>query len=260
MLSFASVLLVALFAYSVLYEPENIRVEKVEIRDGRVPEGFRGKTFVFMSDLHIRKFGEREERILGIVDELKPDYILLGGDYVVKNETDVRELEFFRKLVENRTVFAVLGNHEHVHSDTEGIVRAMERYGIILLKNGHKRICERSGCIGIVGVDDPYLGYDDLGKAREGLNSSYTILLAHTPDIIDKAAGSFGLILSGHTHCGQLNMPFLRGLWIPSKYGESYACGLFEVNGTVLYVSRGVGHEIPMRFLCPPEITVVRFA
>jgi len=259
-----SAILIFLFLnYIFVYEVNNIQVEKIEIENDKLPSELRNKTIVFLTDIHSTTYTEKMRKVSVIVDEINPDYILLGGDYVDKDFSSLEGLEYFIGELKkpNRKVFAVLGNHEHWYSTPERITVMFARNNVILLNNEHAELCDNSSCFTIIGVDDPYTGYDDLNKAMRGVDySQYRILLAHSPDVIDKInSHQADLILAGHTHGGQVNIPILRSLWIPSKYGEKYTNGMFEINGDELYVSRGIGEAYGIRFLCPPEITIIKF-
>jgi len=113
----------------------------------------------------------------------------------------------------------------------------------------------------LVGVDDPDTSYDNLSYAIKNIEEKDIpkILLAHSPEIIEDIAGqNIDLILAGHTHGGQIKIPFVRPFWVPTKYHGKYANGLFKINNSYLYVNRGVGTTfLPIRFNCPPEITLI---
>jgi len=165
---------------------------------------------------------------------------------------------FWQKLAQQHKnqVFAVLGNH-----DTELVKNYLTASGIRVLDNEHEKIFLGKDYIYLIGVDDPWTGRDDLARAMEGTEKDgLKILLAHSPDIIDKAAKQkIDLVLVGHTHGGQVNIPFLGEL-IQSllKYGQQYTKGLFKIDSTYLYVNRGIGTSVfPIRFNCPPEITLI---
>jgi len=250
--------------YIVIFEPNNIKIERQVITIKNLPRSFDGVKVVQLSDFHSLWFGSREKRVLKILEELEPDFIFITGDFVdpvTKLITD-RGLSsvkiFWQKLAQQHKnqVFAVLGNH-----DTELVKNYLTASGIRVLDNEHEKIFLGKDYIYLIGVDDPWTGRDDLTRAMEGTEKDgLKILLAHSPDIIDKAAKQkIDLVLVGHTHGGQVNIPVLgRLIQFLSEYGKKYTKGLFEINSTYLYVNRGIGTSVfPIRFNCQPEITLI---
>jgi len=249
--------------YSVVFEPNNIKVEKRIIAIKNLPQTFYGVKIVQLSDFHSLWFGPREKRVLEILEELEPNFVFITGDFIdpiTKTITD-RELNsvriFWQELGRKYQgrIFAVLGNH-----DTKKAGQYLEEKGIRVLDNEHEKIFLGKDYIYLIGVDDPWTGRDDLSKAMKVVeNDVPKILLAHGPEIIDKAVEKeIDLVLVGHTHGGQINFPVLEKLQPLSEYGRQYTEGLFKISSTNLYVNRGLGTSvIPVRFNCPPEITLI---
>jgi len=155
-----------------------------------------------------------------------------------------------------------LGNHEHwlETPNIDTTKRILEKNGIVILNNENKKIYKNKNYIYLLGVDDPDSELDDLPKAMINAEENIPkILLAHSPDIIDNLRKEkVDLILTGHTHGGQIVIPFVKPFWVPTKNRGKYASGLFEVNDTYLYVNRGTGMaSLQIRFNCPPEIAVI---
>lgn len=252
--------------YAVMFEPNNIQIERQIITIKNLSQSFDGVKIVQLSDFHSWWFGPREKKVLKILEELNPDFVFITGDFVdpiTKFVTD-RDLSsvkiFWQRLVkqyENR-LFAVLGNH-----DSLPVKNSLVISGIQILDNKHEKIFYKEDINGVylIGVDDPWTGRDDLPKAMKGVEENQPkILLAHGPEIIDKAVKEkIDLVLAGHTHGGQVNIPVLGRLIQPlSKYGKRYTKGLFKIEDTYLYVNRGVGTSFfPIRFDSPPEITLI---
>ncbi len=271
--------------YSIVFEPSNIQIERQIIAIKNLPQSFEGVKIVQLSDFHSWWFGSREKRVLKILEEMNPDFLFITGDFVdpiTKAMTD-RDLSsvkiFWQKLggkYKNR-VFGVLGNH-----DTGIVKNYLEESGITILDNENKKIFlgndfiypvrdsgnKNEGQEGhisegvyLIGVDDPWTGRDDLAKAMEGTEDDVPkVLLAHAAEIIDGGVREkIDLILVGHTHGGQVNIPIVGRLIQPlSEYGRRYISGLFKIDSAYLYVNRGVGTSfLPIRFACPPEITLI---
>lgn len=246
----------------MVFEPNNIKIERQIINIKNLPQSFNGIKIVQLSDFHSFWFGPREKRVLKILEDIKPDFIFITGDFVLEI-TDLKKVkEFWRELgkkFKNR-IFAVLGNHDHWHKDFKILESFLKESQIVILNNENIKIERGSEYIFLIGVDDPFTERDNLSGALKRIEAEkIKILLVHSPDIIDQAVGQdIDLVLAGHTHGGQVNIPFFSRFWIPSKYGSKYASGLFEIKSTYLYVNRGIGTAIiPVRFNSLPEITLI---
>lgn len=249
-----------LFVDAVLVEPDWIEVaHHLEY----VP-GWRRSApdvvLVHLSDPHVEGMGRRERRAIDAIVAARPDLIAITGD-LVRRGRDPGALEgFLAALPRNRT-FAVWGNHDHA-SGFAGAAGAdlLGRAGVVLLDNTHQRIRTSAGTIVVAGVDDPSSGLDNLARALDGVaRREFTLLLSHSPEI----AGALGnrdvdLMLSGHTHGGQVRMPLLGAILLPAGTA-SFEDGWFDVDGGArLHVSRGLGWSgLPIRFLCRPRIDVI---
>jgi predicted MPP superfamily phosphohydrolase len=208
-----------------------------------------------LSDLHTRGVGRRERKLLAILDEEKPDLIVITGDSLASwGGSYGRCRELYQKLHAPLGVWFVRGNwenmrpvrHEHDY---------YEKAGVHLLLNGNQRV--RSD-VWLAGLDDPSSGTPKLDAALDGIpTGAYTILLFHAPAFFDRAAGRVNLCLTGHTHGGQVRLPFLPPLWLPSECGR-FLEGWYEEKGSRMFVSRGVGMSVlPVRFRCRPEISFI---
>ncbi|MCS7103696.1 MAG: metallophosphoesterase [Candidatus Korarchaeum sp.] len=207
-----------------------------------------------MADLHVQRWGGREEAIRDLLANLSGEFnvaFVLGDSY----DERTRSLEPLTKLLSEIEVpkFGVLGNHEHWADRKIPLSRgieALEGAGVRVLLN---EAVEEMG-IRIGGID----WYIEDKRAVEVLNDlgKVDLLLSHTPDVIELQPRA-KLVLAGHTHGGQVCLPLIGPIWTPSKYGTRYASGLFEVRGSYLYVSRGLGEKNPLRFNCPRELTLL---
>ena len=250
--------------YAVIFEPNNIKIERQVVAIENLPQTFDGVKIVQLSDFHSLWFGSREKRVLEILDELKPDFVFITGDFVdpitkIVTDRNLSSVKIFWQELGRKyqgRIFGVLGNH-----DTIIVKNYLEKSGITILDNENKKIILNNDFIYLIGVDDPWTGRDNLSKAIKGIEKETPkILLAHAAEIIDEAAKErMDLVLVGHTHGGQINFPVLGRLIQPlSEYGRRYISGLFKVGYTYLYVNRGIGTSIiPIRFNCPPEITLI---
>ena len=254
--------------YSFIFEPNNIQIEKINIKIESLPESFEGIKIVHLTDLHSFGFNKREKMVLEMVDQLDPDFVFITGDFVDHKTQDINSCqEFWQELGEKYQgkIFGVLGNHEYKNENADNnlLKNLLEESKIVILDNENQKIFQVDEYIYLVGVDDPHTGNDDLKKATTDIEKDIPkILLAHSPDIINDPDGlkkeKIDLILVGHTHGGQIKIPFLRSFWVPTKNYGKYASGLFEIDNSYLYVNRGIGLSVlPIRFNCSPEIALI---
>ncbi len=258
----AGVVTTALVVAYAFAEPHWLRVRRLTIADADVPPAFHGVRIAFLSDVHHGPFFsvERVRRVVGIVNDLRPDIILLGGDYVHRDARYIAPV--FAELARLRAplgVFAVAGNHDH----WEGIdlTRAeMARAGIANLDNRAVWITIGGDRIKIGGVGDLWEDEQDLAPTLDGVRESdFVILLSHNPDFAERIQSrDIDLMLSGHTHGGQVT---LFGLWaaaVPSAYGQKYRSGFVRTGHTLVYVTTGVGTITPpVRFCARPEVVLI---
>jgi predicted MPP superfamily phosphohydrolase len=213
-----------------------------------------------LSDLHTYGIGRRERKMLGILEQEKPDLIVITGDLISAADGLEGCLEVLRHMKAPLGVWIVLGNHENWTSQSVrtayGTFRDYyESGGANFLSNSNKRIRDD---LWLIGLDDPMTGKPDIDTARLGVpENAYTICLFHSPAYFDKAAEKCDLVLAGHSHGGQVRVPFMKPLWLP-KECNNYDEGWFERNGSKMYVSRGIGTSVfPVRFNCRPEIAII---
>lgn len=248
-------------AREALNEANSLTIEEVTIYLERLPKEFDGLRIVHLSDIHHSPFTGLEfiERAVEISNSLKPDMFLLTGDYV-SHETEYAApvSEAMGKLVSEYGTFACLGNHDHW---TEGdvVTYFLEREGIKVLNNEGFRFESRGASFWLCGVDDLMVRKTDLRAALRGSRSDeFKLLLAHNPKIINRAArAGVDLMLSGHTHGGQIRLrPTNEGLIMPKSRRRS---GLHRRKTTQVYITRGIGTVVlPVRYQCPPEISLLQ--
>ncbi len=253
--------------YGLFVEPELLEVKKVDIKLSRLSSRFSNYRLVQLSDLHMGGWmdGRQLRKVLDIVMEQRPDLVVITGDFFngpVWSEKLVRAAEEFVAevsiLTSEVTVLGVLGNHDY-WSDADEARAAIKRSGVIEVGNGFHSIEREGERLHIAGVDDVWYGHDDLDAVLSKLpDTGEAILLAHEPDFADisSKSGRFGLQLSGHSHGGQVILPFVGPPVLP-RLGKKYPDGLYRVGDMWQYTNRGVGMtDLPIRINCPPEITV----
>ena len=226
-----------------------------------LPKEMEGTKILFISDLHFKQGWKLEDSIDKKLRNLKVDLCLFGGDFqCYRNKLLDPAIEGMKKImaaVETSLGFyAVLGNH-----DTIELVPALENIGVRMLMNESVKLKIKSSSFYLVGVDDPfYFGFHDMEKAFKDVpENSFKIFLSHTPDLY-KSARTKGVncYLCGHTHHGQIQFPLLGPLLLNSLVPRKLGMGKWRYKNMAGYTGPGVGTSgAPVRFRCPPEITVL---
>ena len=239
---------------------ENIKIRHHDIRSPQVPDSFHGFTILHLSDLHADMNSGAMRRLIELLPTVSYDLCVLTGDYRGKTygsyQAAIDGLARVRAHLHG-PVYGVLGNH-----DTIRMVPALEEIGIRMLLNESDAIERNGEQIHLVGIDDAhYYRVDNIEKAASSLPAAdFSILLSHTPEIYRQAAhAGFQVLLSGHTHGGQICLPGAIPIILDSVLPRRMGAGAWMYRGMVGYTSVGVGSCIlPVRLNCPPEITLHR--
>jgi len=219
---------------------------------------FRGFRIVHLSDIHHGLFLPLHVvmEAVELANQLDPDLIALTGDFVTYSRTYIEPVAaVLGRLRAPYGVFAVLGNHDF-RVGADQLARALRHERVEVLRNRHTTLRRRGEALHVAGIDD--LGYgDDLVRTLRGIApGAATLLLAHNPRIIRRAARSgVSLVLSGHTHGGQVNLPLVGTIYGRSPEQMRFKIGWDRLGPTQIYVSRGIGTVLlPVRVRCPAEI------
>lgn len=221
-------------------------------------EPFRGFRIVHLTDIHHGVYfpAEALNAVVELTNELQPDLVAITGDFVTHSKAYIEPAaEILGRLHAHEGVFAVLGNHDF-RVGAEQISRALDRQGIQLLRNRHTELRRAGQKCYLAGIDD-FRYRADLGRAMRGIpRSASTILLSHNPRIIGAAAKcGVGLVLSGHTHGGQVRLPVVGSIYGRTGKRSRFKSGRDSLGSTQIYVSRGIGTVLlPVRYGCPSEI------
>jgi uncharacterized protein len=251
------------YGYSRYVEPRLVRTKRITLELPRLPEGFDGMRMVQFSDIHLDfHFGiGRMEDLVNQLLKLKPDMLVFTGDLYDRSVgPEAGECaRLLSSLEAPLGKWAVLGNHDYEAGNAE-VWTVLENGGFTMLANSSQSLKRNGAAIRIAGVDDMVTGRPDAARALAGSDGSpFTVLLSHAPDYADIAVRyPIDLQLSGHSHGGQVRLPFRGSLFTP-KYARVYPDGLYSLeNGKLhVYTNRGIGFStMPVRFWCPPEITV----
>jgi hypothetical protein len=254
---------VACTGYGVGSALGTIPIERVQVRLRRLSERMSGTQIVQLTDMHIGPTLRREwvQEVVAQVNGLEPDVIAITGDLVDGSVEQLRHhVAPLAELRAKHGVYFVTGNHEY-YSGADAWIEELGRLGIRVLRNERVRIGEDEDGFDLAGVDDWSAAghqnghkHDIEGTMRGAEPSREVVLLAHQPrSIFEAAAHGVGLQLSGHTHGGQI-YPWYHFVFLQ----QPFVSGLHDVDGTMLYVSRGTGFwGPPIRVGAPPEITLV---
>jgi predicted MPP superfamily phosphohydrolase len=247
-------------ARAALTEPYMLTIEHQRIFLRRLPPAFEGFRIVQLSDIHHGPFSSTEqvERAVDTANRLQPDLIALTGDYISRERQYAAPCaEMLGRLRARHGVFAVLGNHDH-WTDAALITDLFRAEGITVLINEGMHFELNGSAFWLAGVDDTMVGLEDLSLALAGARrDEMKLLLAHNPIILRRAArASVDLVLSGHTHGGQVA---IRGERSGSlRHRRRHLKGLGRQGQTQIYVNRGLGTVVlPIRYGCPPEVSLL---
>ena len=239
-------------------------VARLTLRWPDLPADLHGLRIAQISDMHAAPWMPvsllRRGAALALAE--KPDLIALTGDFITLHSYPERfagrAADALARLRAPLGVYASLGNHDYWGS-APAVTRALARVGIPTLVNAATTLRIGAADLVVAGLDSAREGQPDLRAALDGTpRQAFRVLLAHEPDVADRAAG-FGvhLQLSGHSHGGQIEIPGVKPFWLP-RLGKKYPRGLYRVLNMWLYTNRGLGGSFPpVRHNCPPEVTLI---
>jgi uncharacterized protein len=250
-------------------EPQAVKVEQISAQTSHWAAGVAPLRIVQLSDIHMEQIlTHRDRDAIRLVDDLKPDLILLTGDYLsIEESENPRSLANLRDMIgqlhAKYGIYAVWGN-----TDPHAVRgRWFDGLGVIVLQDEITSLHINGQTVRLLGLDKRYpFSRDQDAFARmitQVPNDGVNILLYHTPDLMPEAAasGKIDLYLAGHTHGGQIRLPFYGAIFTSSLYYKKYEAGFYHEGRTTLYVNRGLGLEggpAPrIRFLCPPEVASI---
>jgi len=220
----------------------------IEVTRHDVGEGPRDVVILHLTDLHFSEPGSRERRVLEILAETKPDLIVITGDSILRDYNQAAFTEFLSQLHATLGIYACLGNWEDWVGPS--VTECYRRAGVRLLDESTEIVDDRG--IEMIGLSSPR-------SSPPAAKGRFRIALCHYPIVFpDAAKKGVDLLFAGHTHGGQVRLPFIGALHTPYASGP-YEAGWYQEGAARMYVSRGVGTSIfGLRFLCRPEVAVVR--
>ena len=259
--------------YSGEFERHWLEVVHEDISISGLPAGFEGVKVAQLSDIHLDEFTEpfllREA--IDQINRTHPDYVLLTGDYVTSQVLPrhltaeaARQCGRLLNRLECPKRYAIFGNHD-IWAGEKEVGEALRANDITVLRNEYLPLDRNGSRMWLAGLDDPVCGRPDpdrtIPSSIQKIPGEPVILMCHAPDFVDElrthpAGQAVSLVLSGHTHGGQIRLPFIGALRLPPG-GSKYVEGHFNIGTMQLYVNRGIGSVgVPFRFDCRPEITI----
>jgi predicted MPP superfamily phosphohydrolase len=239
-----------------------VAVQKKTLRLPQLPPELEGLTIAHLSDLHMTGKLTRPfyDAIVGHTNRLEPDLVVITGDIAEKVMCLDWIVPVFSRLQAREGKYFILGNHEMKLPETGILRRLMEEAGFIDLGSKAMPINLRGADILLAGSEFPWFGTNpNLTPDSCPLPPAFRLLLSHSPDQLPWAkANNFDLMLAGHTHGGQIRLPFIGALISPSSFGFRYAGGTYFEEPTLLHVSRGLCGDHPIRLNCPPELPLLK--
>jgi uncharacterized protein len=270
-----------IIAYKMFIEPYQLMISEKDIISDNIQEDIEGFTILHLADFHLEK--NKGKHLINFFDQLekrKFDAIVLTGDYI-ENTTGFDNLEKIldkmNDLKPKYGIFACLGNHDYFHFSRKDFVLVryvveeqnnikqlkdiLEKNGVEILIDNNQVIKTQKGSINFVGIDEYVSGRFSVPVAMDNVDKKgFTVLISHAPDIVFHLAPfKVDLVLSGHTHGGQIKLPFIGTIIKRTKLTRKQASGLFKYKGTYVHVTQGLGSspKAMIRFLCSPEMAIL---
>ncbi len=254
-----------LVVYGFWIEPHRVHVTRQSLQSAKIKPPSSPLRVLHLGDLHMERVTNRDRQVVQLARSLRPDLILFTGDFLsLSNVYDPIALKDTRSILGDLSaplgVYAVTGSPPV--DDLQVVSRILDGLGIRWLRNERVTIGSDGRSIDLVGITcthQPVMDSAALEEVLGGDPDNFTILLYHSPDLApDAAVQGIDLQLSGHTHGGQVRLPFFGAVFTSSLYGKRFEAGRYSIGDMTLYVTRGLGMEgkgAPRaRFLCPPEI------
>ncbi len=249
--------------YARYIEPYFLFTPVIRRKFKHLPEELDGLKIAHISDIHGR-IDRKGYPLLDRINKISPDYVLITGDFVEKEEEVERVTQGVSKIAENFKVFYVLGNNDFPEWRNKFITKMDEAQAHLLLDDNATMAIGKSN-LSFIGINDPVYSEYDLEKAMDGINQSnndndFMVLLSHSPDVLDKASEKgINLVIAGHTHGGQIFSNLFTTLYHSfGSFWIGYVSGWLKHGETLCFISRGIGcSRIKVRFLSPPEMPII---
>ncbi len=266
--------LMLIFLLMGIYCNRNLKANIYKVSSKKLPKEFDGFKIAQISDLHNCEQGKCNLKTLELLKKAQPNIIVITGDMIDSRHTKIDvAVDFAKNAVKIAPCYYVCGNHEARMPDEYAVLlKKLKKAGVHTMQNEVITIKKNSDSIALIGAEDPYVTRRETEEPNSEIllktlkellkqnHSDFTVLLCHRPEHIKVyAENNIDLALTGHTHGGQIKLPFIGGLFAPNQgFLPKYDSGFFKEKDTTLFISRGVGNsQFPVRFLNPPEIPVI---
>jgi predicted MPP superfamily phosphohydrolase len=247
-------------------EPSSLVLTRHVVPLARAP-ALAGLKIAVIGDLHAGApyiDAAKIDAVVAMTNQARPDLILLTGDYVIGHILGGRHMAIetivahLKPLSAPLGVYAVIGNHDR-WENADHIASALSGAGFVVLENAHHIVQTPRGPLDIVGIGDATTNAAHPARALAGLDpDDRAICLTHSPDVFPRLPWTCALTVAGHTHGGQVRLPFVPNPIRFSRYGQRYVAGLVREDGKSLFVNTGIGTSVlPLRFGVPPEISLL---
>ena len=271
-LLFIVIISIGLFAF-FKWQNNSITISEIAFKSNTIPESFNGYKILQISDLHNKEFGSKQSKILGKIEKINPDIIVITGDLIDSNNTNIDvAMDLIDGIINIAPIYYVSGNHEAWSGSYNDLKSKLENSGVVVLDNKKTEFFNDRDSIDIIGLADTsfiesdWLEYGGNSETKNLLNklaedsTNFKILLSHRPELFDIYSNSnVNLVFSGHAHGGQFRLPFIGGLIAPDQgFFPKLTEGIHTSNNTSMIISRGLGNSIiPVRIFNRPELIVV---
>lgn len=261
-----------LLGFFLYFENNSVVVTRIEIKNEKVPAEFNGFKILHLSDLHSKRFGQNQRILVTLIKKSRPDIIVFTGDLVDREHYDEKaDVILLERAAEVAPVYYVTGNHEWWVGKFHVLEPNLVRAGVQVLRDDNTGITRKGQTIRVIGIDDVARdgsAYTMEAAARTRLDiaakdlpgEDFKILLAHRPELFS-VYGEYDvdLVLSGHTHGGQIRLPFLGGLIAPNQgFFPKYTSGTHKFGNMTVVINRGLGNSVvPQRIFNRPEIILI---
>lgn len=260
--------LAAVFLIWLIWGNVTVQLNRLTVTDADLPEAFVGYKIAQISDLHNAEFGKSNSVLIQMLEEQKPDIIVITGDMVDSNHTDVEvAIEFAQQAAAIAPCYYVTGNHEGwLEKEYERLEAGLLAAGVDVMHDETVTLEKDGESLQLIGVDDPTFRYyfggepflSQLQKLKD--DNQFTMLLSHRPELFETyVQEKVDIVFSGHAHGGQVRIPFVGGVIAPQQgFFPEYDAGTYTEGTTTMVVSRGIGNSVvPVRVNNRPEVIVV---
>ncbi|OZU87127.1 hypothetical protein CIL03_18250 [Virgibacillus indicus] len=259
-----TLIILIVISTKIYFDTNDFIVNKVQYQSDKIPEG-NEFTVLQISDLHNKSFEKNNEKLINTAENLSPDIIVITGDLIDRSTDDFTNVfSFIKKIVTiNKEIYFVTGNHEWENANTEDFLEGLRERNVKILSNQSTQITAENVTFSLSGIDDASTNHEDITGAFQNVDQDlYTILLSHTPSVTEKYEDiPADLILSGHTHGGQVRLPFIGALVAPDQgFLPKFDKGTFKIGqDQYLYIDSGLGTSVaPIRFLNKSQLSLIK--